>query len=442
MQLNEPQKKAVFHKEGPMLVLAGPGSGKTRVITERVKELIRSGVKPERILVITFTKAAANEMKERYVSDTIAAGKNPGKVRYGTFHSVFFSILKVHYNYAASNILREEEQYMILKNIILNMDLEEIRDENEFIKDVTAEIGLVKGSMMNIDNYYSMSCPEQNFKKIFNSYNDTLLKRRKIDFDDMLVYTYELLRDRKDIRALWQKQYEYILVDEFQDVNYMQYETTRLLTGKKNNLFVVGDDDQSIYGFRGANPKIMDKFLKDYPKAEKVLLDTNYRSSLKIVGAAGKVIGNNEIRMSKDIRAFNDDILNPVEIREFKDVISQNNGIIDAIHDALKEGLTYKDISVLFRTNVQGRSLVGALTYANIPFIMKDTVPNLYDHWIVQDVLSYIKIALGNNERANYIRIINRPSRYISRSVFTSPYVDINELYEYYEDKHWMVERL
>ena len=449
MKLNEAQQQAVRHIKGPMMVLAGPGSGKTRVITERVKYLIKNKIKPEKILVITFTKAAADEMQERFISSAEGNYSQQYKVRFGTFHSVFFSILKVHYGYKAENILKENVHYAILRDIVANVDME-IRDEKDFINDISSQISAIKGSLINIDNYYSPSCPNEIFKEIYAKYNDTLIRQNLLDFDDMLSMTYELLRDRKDIRKLWQEKYEYILIDEFQDVNFIQYETMKLLAGPKKNIFIVGDDDQSIYGFRGANPDIMNRFLKDFKGAEEILLNVNYRSSSNIIKGAGLVISNNEHRMAKEIlsnaeytgmQESEED--NPtIDIREFEELKQENDYICKLISAYHESGINYSDISVLFRTNLQGRALMSKLKVLNIPFFMKDIIPNIYEHWIVQDILSYIKVALGDRDRSLYLRIINRPKRYVSRQVFKSANVDINSIYDEYKGKEWMLERL
>lgn len=189
-------------------------------------------------------------------------------VSFGTFHAVYFQILKYAYNYRAENIIREEKKYEILRNIVHKTELD-ISDENEFVANLISEISNVKGEMLDVAYYYSKNCPEEVFKKIFREYNDTLIRANLIDFDDMLVMCYELLTKRKDILKLWQDKYRYILIDEFQDINRVQYEVIRLLAKPQDNLFIVGDDDQSIYRFRGARPEIMLNFEKDYPEAKK-----------------------------------------------------------------------------------------------------------------------------------------------------------------------------
>ena len=272
--------------EGSNLLLAVPGSGKTTVITHRVRYLVeKHGVEPGGVLVITFTKAAAVEMKQRFQK---LMGGRTLPVSFGTFHAVFFSILKHAYRYDASNIVREEQRVQFIRELMdkLNLDVE---DEAEFINSILSEISAVKGDMINLDYYYSKNCSEEIFKKLYQGYEDALVRKNLLDFDDMLVMCYELFTQRKDILSAWQKKYRYILVDEFQDINRVQYEIVKMLAQPENNLFIVGDDDQSIYRFRGAKPEIMLGFQKDYPQAQKTLLGINYRSTSNIVETAGRL---------------------------------------------------------------------------------------------------------------------------------------------------------
>lgn len=432
------QEKAIRHFKGPCLCIAGPGSGKTAVITARTKYLIdEMNVPPANILVITFTKAAAVQMKQRFQQ---SIGGRSARVTFGTFHAIFFTILKYAYHYTADNIIKEDLKRQILKDIISKTDLE-IQDENEFINDIEAEISRVKGENMELSNYYSPNCSGEIFRKIFNSYNNALERRSLIDFDDMLIYCYELLSQRQDILRMWQKQYPFILIDEFQDINKVQYDVVKLLAKPYNNLFIVGDDDQSIYGFRGARPDIMQQFLKDYKDAVKYTLSINYRCSGNIVKAAGLVIKNNKNRFDKEITANNPDG-EIVDIQEFGKLSEENDVIRNKIMENRNNGMPYGEMAVLFRTNTQARALTSKLMEYNIPFVMKERIPNIYDHWIARDIFTYIKVALGSRERAAVMRIINRPKRYVHRNAFSEPYVDFEELKHFYEDKEWMVERI
>lgn len=438
MAFNETQKKAIRHGEGPMLVLAGPGSGKTTVITNRVRYLTeKSGVDPSCILVITFTRAAAREMKERYEQMTQAGA---GRVSFGTFHSVFFLMLKLAYRYQAANIVKEEQRIHFVKEALEGCDLE-VEDEGEFISAVLSEISMVKGELLNLDYYYAKNCSEAVFKKLYHGYEERLRKSGLLDFDDMLVMCYELLKEREDILAAWQNKYRYILIDEFQDINRIQYEIVKMLARPRNNLFIVGDDDQSIYRFRGAKPEIMLGFERDYPDAKTLLLDTNYRSSRQIVEAAGRVISHNRTRFPKKIRAARGDGRDVI-IREWPSPSEENLAIASELRDYYDMGVPYENMAVLYRTNLGPRLLVEKLMEYNIPFRMRDALPNLYDHWIARNVLAYIKAASGDLSRANILTIINRPKRYISRDALEHQNVSWEAVKSFYQDKNWMLDRI
>ena len=291
MAFNEAQKKGDPSHRRTCPCTCRTGSGKTTVITNRIRYLTEKvGVEPGNILVITFTRAAAREMKERYERIT---GTGCSRVSFGTFHSVFFMILKLAYRYQASNIVKEEQRIQFIREQLDQTDLE-IEDEGEFISSVLSEISLIKGELMSLDNYYAKSCSQTVFKELYDGYEHRLRKRGLLDFDDMLAMCYELFKERKDILQAWQRKYKYILIDEFQDINQIQYEIVKMLALPENNLFIVGDDDQSIYRFRGARPELMLGFEKDYPDAERILLDVNYRCVDPVIESAGKLIANNK----------------------------------------------------------------------------------------------------------------------------------------------------
>lgn len=437
-KFNEAQTQAVEHNKGPMMVLAGPGSGKTLVITHRTKNLIEKyKVNPNKILVITFTKAAAQEMKERFGK---LMGNQYVPVRFGTFHAVFFSILKHAYNYTANNIIRDSEKKKILQDIVNHLDLD-LEDVNEFVSDMESEISLVKGEMISLDHYFPVNCAKDVFQKIYQKYNESLQRRNLIDFDDMLVYCYELLSQRPDILSLWQQQFSYILIDEFQDINKVQYDIIKMLAQPEDNLFIVGDDDQSIYRFRGAKPDIMLQFEKVYPNAKKVFLDINYRSTKCIVETAAMVIRNNKKRFPKNIRT-NNQRGTEVAIREFENVKRENEKVVELIREYQAKGVPLSQIAVLFRTNTQPRSLVSKFMEYNLPFQMKEQIPNIYEHWIAKNIIAYIQLAMGSRERGLFLQIANRPKRYLSRQVFDTQEVSFERLHTFYSDKKWMQERL
>lgn len=437
MQFNNSQLKAVKHKSGPMLVIAGPGSGKTTVLTARIRNLIEEySVNPANILVITFTKAAANEMKSRF-NNMMGRSTN---VTFGTFHAVFFMILRAAYNYSVDSIIKEDVRQNIIKQAIERSRLEP-DDLNEMVSNITGEISRVKTETIDINAYYSASCPEEEFRDIYKYYVKTLKKMGLIDFDDMLLYCHELLTTRRDILAKWQQKYQYILIDEFQDINKIQYDIIKLLAKPQDNLFIVGDDDQSIYGFRGSKPEIMLNFDKDYPDTDKVILDTNYRSTGNIVSAAGKVIAHNKVRFAKNINTVNDPG-DKVDIIEFNTQAEEYEKIIDNIRKESASGGNYSDNAVLFRTNSTAAGFVRKLVEYSVPFVTRDGVPNVFEHWIARDVITYMNIAMGSRKRSDFLQIINRPKRYIGRDYLADAEISFDNLEKYYEDKNWMIERV
>lgn len=438
MDFNESQREAILHRDGPMLVLAGPGSGKTSVITERTARLILDGhVKPSEILVITFTRAAANEMRQRFLR---RIGKESVPVTFGTFHAVFFMILKYAYHFNSANIVSDEQRYQFIRESVARRQLE-YQDEGEFIGGILGEISAIKNSRIDVAHFYSTQCGETVFREIYAEYQRRLSESRLIDFDDMLTYTYELFDQRKDILSAWQKRYPYILIDEFQDINRIQYDIVRMLAQPRSNLFAVGDDDQSIYRFRGSKPELMLGFPADYPGARQITLDVNYRSEPAIVEAAGRLIGHNARRFAKNIRASRSGEAQIV-FQCFEDQRLENAWVIQKIREAVAGGTPPGEIAVLCRTNVQPRLLLEQMTEQNLQFCTRDKIPDIYEHWIAKDLFAYLRIVRGGRDRADFLAVMNRPKRYIARESLTEPEVAFDEWERFYEDKPWIAERI
>ena len=438
MCLNPSQVQAVIHKDGPCMVLAGPGSGKTLTITKRIEYLIgKHHVSPEEILVITFTKAASIEMKERFVR---LCGQKAGPVTFGTFHGIYYGILKWAYRMNASNILSEEQKYQLLKQVIGRMEID-IDDEKDFLQGIAGEIGNIKNNQIPLAEYESLNCSEEVFREIFEQYEKERKRLKKIDFDDMLVLVYELFKKRPDILSMWQRKFRYILIDEFQDINQVQYDVIRMLAAPENNLFIVGDDDQSIYRFRGARPDIMLGFKKDYPDTKEILLDVNYRSTKAIVNGAARVIRHNVNRYPKQIITTNEQG-ETVHIQEVRHPIEESKYVVSQIQEAKKRGIPSSEIAVLFRTNVEARALAETFMEYNMPFRMKERMPNLYEHFIAQDLTTYLKMALGDRSRKSFLAIMNRPNRYIGRDSVEGTTISFESLRKFYCDKDWMLDRI
>ena len=432
-----------MHNQGPMMLLAGPGSGKTTTMTKRVVSLLENyHVNPANILVVTFTKAAAREMKERFEKLCMDSGitQNYRQVTFGTFHGVFYGILRHAYRLTGKNIISEGQRFDMLRELAYRQRME-IEDEKEFFEGLVQEISEVKNSRIPLEHYYSKNCPDEVFRKIYTSYVITCRQSRLLDFDDMLLYCYDLLTQRPDILAGWQKKFQYILVDEFQDINKLQYDIVKMLAAPENNLFIVGDDDQSIYAFRGAKPEIMMNFPKDFPSVQTELLPVNYRSTGEIVEAAGKVIAWNKRRFQKKIHTDNEKGKPPL-VKAFQNGKEEELYLKDCIVRAHEQGCPYEEMAVLYRTNSGARFLVETLMEYQIPFQMRDVLPNLYDHWIARNFISYMKLATGDRSRKEFLQVMNRPNRYISRDVLDEPQVSFEALRWHYEEKEWMLDRI
>ena len=442
MSLNHAQTEAVAHNKGPCMVLAGPGSGKTLTIAKRIEYLImKHKVRPEEILVITFTKYAAWEMKNRTRS---ICGPSSYAVTFGTFHGIYYGILKWAYRLNQSNLLSDEEKYRILREILPGIDWDqepEADEENDYLQELAIEIGNVKNNCMDIEEYEPVKYTTEKFRKLYRTYEETKKKYRKIDFEDMLIQCRDLFMKRPDILKKWQEKFQYILVDEFQDVNQAQYDVVRMLAAPQDNLFVVGDDDQSVYGFRGAKPGIMMEFMKDYPKARQILLDVNYRSSGYIVKGALRVIGNNKIRFEKKIEAFRKPD-ETVHVQEVKDPVQEAEYVLEKIREYREKGVSYTEMAVLYRTNVDARAMSELMTEYQIPFVMKEHLNNIYEHFIALDMISYLRLSQGEYDRKYFLQIANRPNRYLTRESMKTGNVSYESLRRYYRDKDWMVDRI
>ena len=438
MGFNEAQAQAIQHTDGPCLVLAGPGSGKTLTIVNRVKYLIeKQKVRPEEILVVTFTRFAAAEMKSRLC---LVMGKRDLPVTVGTFHGIYYGILKWAYRMNQENILSETEKYQILRGVI-NKERMEIFDEEDFIQDIAAEIGKVKNNRIPLEEFVSEKCSADAFRNIYRNYEQHRKELKKIDFDDMLVLCYELFQSRPDVLAQWQKKFRYVLIDEFQDINRIQYDVIRMLAQPENNLFVVGDDDQAIYGFRGADSELMLGFGKDFPDAKQILLGMNYRSTANIVQNSLKLIENNVERYSKKLEA-NREGGSCLHIQEVKDPVEEAEYVLEEIQKCKENGIKEEEIAILFRVHTDARAVVEAMVERKIPFQMKEHLPNIYEHFIAKDIMAYFRLATGARHRQDFLQIMNRPKRYLGRDSVAGVKVSFEDMRKFYCDKDWMIDRI
>lgn len=418
MVFSEEQKAAIYYKDGPALVLAGPGSGKTTVIVNRIISLIKEhSVSPSSILVITFTKAAAKSMRQRFLSLT---GESYVSVTFGTFHAVFFSMLRHAYNYSAGSIIKADIQYNYIRNAAMGFELE-YPDENEMVTGIISEISRVKSNRLCIDTYEAVSCPAATFRLIYKKYENMLISRRMIDYDDMIIMCYELLSKRADYRKAWQDKYKYILVDEFQDINKAQYDTIKLIAGKQANLFVVGDDDQSIYAFRGSKPDIMLGLSTEYRDIVQMYLNTNYRCSSEIVAGARSLIEYNKVRFAKDIRSCGM-CSGRIKVCKMADIEEETLYLSKEVRELIADGIKPEEIAVISRTNIISNIYYTRLNSDGVACRTLTAVHNIYDSWLMQDIAAYMRLSQGMYDKENAVRIINKPSRYIKRALITQPF--------------------
>ena len=465
-QFNEAQTQAIAHGEGPCLTLAGPGSGKTTVIVERIVRLLERGVPARNILVLTFTRAAAVEMRERFLKrveeelphglagqashgigdrgmerDSLSMGA-ARQVLFGTFHSAFFQILRYSGGYDASSVLRGEEKYAYLEEVCRGVGI--YHDREGWHQEVLKEISDVKGNAVEPQDYKPLSCTAQEFCVLYRGYQDLLTQRKKLDFDDMLLRCLQLFESRPDILEIWQERCQYVLIDEYQDSSRIQWKLAQMLAAPQNNIMVVGDDDQSIYGFRGAAPERLRDFLTVYPHAKQYLLNINYRCPGAVVAAAGRLIRKNQNRLPKEIRAVdrNHDLQHAVTCQEYPTLLEENQALIEKIQAYHKAGVPYEEMAVLYRTNRNPAQLLRLMERQGIPVQVKGSAAGPFHHWICQDFCSYLAAAGGSTRRSDWLRVISHPERYISRSALGQDPVNLDRLFDFYSDDSRRLDQL
>ena len=439
-KLNTAQQRAVCHETGPMLVLAGPGSGKTTVLLCRISRLLERGLaKPQEILALTFSKAAAEEMKSRFENLNGASG-----VSFGTFHSIFFRILRSRYGWNVEQIFQEEERRSILRNSI-EAEKWDIPDLEEYISQFFSQLSLMNSELEQPNRFTPTGMPVEEFRKLYRAYEGYKERHEKLDFDDMLTQCYQLLCEDAAVREYWQRKYKFILVDEFQDVNQAQFACLQILAEKHQNLFVVGDDDQSIYAFRGARPDFLLHFPTLYPAAKKVTLNTNYRSTERIVNLAERVIGNNEVRFVKNMKGIGE-AGDKVTFFLAEDAAKEAAHIAEKIGRLLDEGVPLTEIAVIYRTNLQGGAFARELYKRGIPYDLRDNSGNVYEHWVAKDLLAYLLLAENEESDSALRRILNKPKRYIGKDLLaeaeTMPYTLLRSFFVCPSLKGWQEENL
>lgn len=459
--LNEAQRRAVTWGEGPLLVLAGPGSGKTTVIVNRILYLLERGVPPESILVITFTRDAALSMQQRFRQHS---GKTQPVV-FGTFHSVFYQILRESGDIRQRNLLKESQKKQIMISLLTRYDAQ-AEAPCAARREPFGSVQTAKGATLqktvgfegnHADEAEKLLCAvslykntgdfgraekiapsgrQGMFQRIFRDYREAVKGAGALDFDDMIYECERLLQEREEIRKRWQKRFSHILIDEFQDCNPTQYETLKLLSGKPHSIFAVGDDDQSIYGFRGACPDILRRFAEEF-HASRILLNINYRSRDRIVRDSLAVIEENRNRFPKELRAAEErtaeerisehktakrrtpcpeEDAGSLRVLAFEKREQQYAYLCEQMkswHD--RHGADGKSCALLFRTNSYMQGMAVRLSSAGIPYVMKEKGKSIYEHFIVKDIMAYLLLASGEWRREHLLRVLNKPARYVGR---------------------------
>ncbi len=424
------QERAICHADGPAQVFAGPGSGKTYVTVHRIRHLItRLGVEPSHILVITFTKAAALEMQERFFG--LMEPERP-PVHFGTFHAVFYHILRQSPQYRDYSIIKESERRKLFRQIIrMHKRFACVQEEdlNEVIACADACRRTVSGPEARTLSLQKLGAEDIAF--LNREYEAYLREFRQTDFDGIVCLCLALLREHPEILAAWRERFRYILIDEFQDISPDQYEIMRLLAAPRDNLFIVGDDDQSIYGFRGASPDSMQDFMRDYPQAERIFLDVNYRCGAAIVDAAGRVIAENRNRIDKHIRAAKEEGTCRLVLSGSEE--EQERYLLGALREKNRDG-QLAQCALICRTNYGCALWAQKLRGQGIAYVMKEAPKNPYEHFVVRDLMAYLALADGQMERRHFFRIMNRPVRYLKRESFPEERVSREEVLAAYRE--------
>ena len=418
--LNEAQKKAVLKIDGPSMVIAGAGSGKTRVLTYKIVHLIKNGIDPFEILALTFTNKAAREMKFR-ISSMIGDGESKN-IWMGTFHSIFAKILRFEAHKIGFTsdftIYDIQDSERLISSIIKEMNLDKDSYRSKTIRN---RISSLKNSFISVNAYFSNSdlTESDNLSRrpktgeIYKEYTDRLIKSNSMDFDDLLLKTNELLNNFPEVLAKYQEKFKYILVDEYQDTNNSQYLIVKSLADKYQNICVVGDDAQSIYSFRGANINNIINFRKDYDDVEVYRLEQNYRSTKYIVNAANSVIDNNKNKIHKEVWTDNE-FGNKIQITSNPSDIAEARLISQKILSLIKLENSYQDFVILYRTNAQSRVIEDSLRNSSIPYKIYGGV-SFYNRKEIKDVLAYLRLLVNDNDEESLKRIINYPPRGIGQ---------------------------
>ena len=406
--LNDKQKEAVLYINGPMLVLAGAGSGKTKVLTNRIANLIDNGISPANILAITFTNKAAKEMKDRVFN---LIGNDAYMIQISTFHSLGLKILKENYEKLGYDknfvVIDSDDALTVIKKIMKDMNLS---PQYYNAKNIRNKISSAKNELMDLQSFANLEY-DKNIVKVYEKYLEKLKLNNSVDFDDLLILPIRLFREYPSVLESYQERYKYILIDEYQDTNECQYIFSKMLAKKYKNIFVVGDNDQAIYAFRGANYKNILNFEKDYPDCKTILLEENYRSTKTILNAANSVIKNNKLRKDKNLWSNNEEgeLIKYIRTDGEKE---EADYVAREIKKLINEGVNPVDIAILYRTNAQSRVMEEACLKNNIPYKIIGSF-YFYNRKEIKDLICYLRLINNYKDDVSLLRVINVPKRKI-----------------------------
>ena len=427
---NEAQIEAITTTQGPVMVISCAGSGKTTVILERTARIVKQTGRPNRILVVTFSKAAATEMENRFREKYGAGG-----VRFATIHSICYSVLASTYGLKADAILKESEKrqfFRMMQETLIARGAEISDDFDEFYQEITSVISRV-ASRAESSGVSGNICDDAEKRKIYQwlleEYTAYKKQNRKVDFDDMILLCYRCLKGNQQVLAYWQGIFDYVLIDEYQDTSALQAQIFFLLCEKHRNLCVVGDDDQAIYGFRGADSGIFLKFQQQYPDCRKIFMTVNYRSLPQIVRRSAAVIGNNRQRFTKEFQTAREGA-GKIQIIRCGSDVKQVEAILKGVDEGLKKGLALKDMAVLYRVKREAASLVNRLLLEGIPFYTRELPQDIHKGMVYQGVMAYYRLANRIEVQSDLQRILNRPKRYLKQQLVRDCKLDRNQLYQ------------
>lgn len=441
LKANIAQESAVSTIHGPVIIVSCPGSGKTTTLVRRINRMIEAGIDPRSILMVTFTRAAAADMERRYQQ---LYGAAPGVV-FQTIHALCRNILVMEGVIGKKSLLNEKESREMIAGLLEGRP--EIGSPGDMAESMLGEFGKYKESDISLEEYEPACCEKALFVETANAYGSAKKEIGKVDFADLLTRCRDLLRYNPQTLSRWQNRFRYIQCDEYQDTSRIQMDILYMLAGKKANLCVVGDDDQSIYRFRGADNHIMMQFEEDFRDrgARKILMNTNYRSAPEIVDMADVCIRNNKVRFEKEFisERGREGAKGTALYKSYRTKAAEMDGIISLIRQKSGEGVPYSEMAILFRTNRQAAMPVQALSAEDIPYYSTENVVTVYDGWMFSDIRAYIELSMGINTRQNLMRVLNRPNRYLPAGQFRDIEFDAGAMTDAIEfkkddDREWV----